>query len=97
MKHAFDVGGIEPVTAAPATQLLAQQQGGGPHVLFAVPENALATVNLPSTFADVLSNRIFIDVLPTGDPVIATCVRQSFALLLAHLVRVVRQQNIAGR
>ena len=79
-----------------AAQLLAQQLHRILHVLFAVVEAGFFAVLAPAAFADGLSNRRLVDVLPALDPIGATGVGEAFALPLPHFVRIIRQQNISG-
>jgi hypothetical protein len=76
--------------------LTAQQQRGHANVLLAVSENGFAAVVAPTTLADVLGDRPLVDPFPTLDPVSLAGVDEALGRALAHLVRLVRLEGIAG-
>ena len=80
-----------------ALALLLQQQHGVADVFLAVVEGGLLAILTPTTFADVLSHRPLVDLLPTLDPVCSAGVGKTLVFALARVVRIVGRQDIAGR
>ena len=87
---------MRPQLVAIAVQLCAQQLRRIFHVLFAVIETGFFAVLAPAAFGDGLGNRRLVDVFPAFDPISAAGIGEALALSLSDLVRVIRQQDIAG-
>src|SRR6516162_2183273 len=77
----------------------AQELNRHANVFFAIIEDGFLSIFAPTTFADSLCDRFFIDALPTFDAISATRIRQPFPrfLPLVFFVGVVRKQDVAGR
>ena len=94
MQHARDVGRRQ--SGAPA-QLRAQQRVPTcARLLRSSRKPPRGRSSRQRPFADVLRDRFLVDLLPAFDAVGAAGIGQALARLLAHFVRIVRQQDIAG-
>ena len=80
-----------------ARELTAQQFGRIANVFLAIVEHGRLTVFAPAALADRLGHLRLVDLLPTLDAVGAAGVGQTLALLVALLVGIVGQQDVADR
>jgi hypothetical protein len=94
VQHPWDIACGKPRLSA---QLPTQQFSGFVYIFFTIFEDALFTVLSPPTLTDILCHYLLLDVLPTLNSIRSAGIGQALAWPLAGFVRLVREEDIAGR